>query len=161
MGIRYYAYPVAAKNIDEASQDPERFLSSDPLADAWGLEPIGPHAYATHVNPRPRMLYLDKCWSLMQRLTHQMGQPRPAYALVAGRVQPDGLGWLPHIATLTPDEVVHIADDLDAIADDELTTFCETLEECDADYLQDYFGQARTFTRELAQSGEGLVYMIG
>lgn len=161
MGIRYYAYPVAPQNIDEVSKNPERFLSSDPLADAWGLEPVGPNEYAMDVNPRPRMLYLDKCWSLMQRLTHQSTQPRPAYALVAGDVIPDGFGWRPHVAALTPAEVIQVADDLDALADDELAGFCESLEEDDADYLNYHFEQARSFTRELAQSGEGLVYTIG
>ena len=161
MGIRYYAYPVAPQNIDEASKNPEQFLSSDPLVDAWGLEPVGPNEYAMHVNPRPRMLYLDKCWSLMQRLTHQTAHPRPAYALVAGDVLPDGFGWHPYVAALTPAEVADIANDLEAIADDELASFCETLEEDDADYLKYHFEQAKAFTRELAQSGEGLVYTIG
>ena len=54
-----------------------------------------------------------------------------------------------------------VADDLEAIADAELAAFCEILEEDDTDYLKYHFEQARVFTRELAQSGEGLVYTIG
>lgn len=84
-----------------------------------------------------------------------------ARAIVAGNVEPDGFGWHPYIAALTPAEVVDVADDLEAIADAELAAFGEILEEDDTDYLKYHFEQARAFTRELAQSGEGLVYTIG
>ena len=39
MGIRYYAYAFSADLAQRAIDDPHSILSSDPLADAWGLEP--------------------------------------------------------------------------------------------------------------------------
>lgn len=39
MGIRYYAYAFDADRAQQAVDDPHSILSSDPLADAWGLEP--------------------------------------------------------------------------------------------------------------------------
>ena len=59
--------------------------------------------------------------------------PTHSAAIVAGNVEPDGFGWHPYIAALTPAEVVDVADDLEAIANAELAVFCEVLEEDDAD----------------------------
>lgn len=161
MGIRYYAYPVAASEVEAALANPEAFVGSDPLSDAWGLEPIGPNEYAMGVNPRPRMLYLDKCWRLMQRLTRQDFEPRPAHKLVEGDVTPTHMGWYPHFAALTPAEVALVAHDLDDIAHGRLDEFCAELDEDDVDYLKSHFAEARSFTRALATSGEGLAYTIG
>lgn len=161
MGIRYYAYPVAASDMDAALKHPEAFVGSDPLSDAWGLEPVGPNEYAMGVNPRPRMLYLDKCWGLLQTLTHPLENPRPAHKLVAGDVIPTGFGWYPHFAALGPADVSLVADDLDDIAQKRLDEFCADLNEDDADYLRFHFDAARTFTRALSENGEGLAYTIG
>lgn len=161
MGIRYYAYPVAASDIDAALANPEAFVGSDPLSDAWGLEEIEPNAYKMGVYERPRMLYLDKCWNLLKRLTRPDFKPRPAHKLVEGNVTSAGLGWYPYFGTLTPDDVALVADDLDAIAEGDLEAFCATLPEEDVDYLKEYFAEARTFTRALTEQGEGLAYTIG
>ncbi|WP_454130685.1 hypothetical protein [Microbacterium lacticum] len=47
MGIRYYAYAFDADRAQQAVDDPHSILSSDPLADAWGLEPHASVSVAT------------------------------------------------------------------------------------------------------------------
>ncbi|GAA1642199.1 DUF1877 domain-containing protein [Georgenia ruanii] len=158
MGIRYYAYPLAPDVVADAVDEPRSFLSDDPLADAWGLG-------------RPRradMLYLDKCWRQLQRLTHPPdGAPRPAHALFAGNVTHTSEGWMPWTAVLTPAAVDEVARDLalldasdvDALlapdgggtagADDERR------------YVNHFLHEAQTFTARLQPRGWGLVYLIG
>jgi len=71
MGIRYYAYAFDAGLAQQAVDDPHSILSSDPLADAWGMEPHASVSVATfeQVSPKSDMLYLDKAWSALQSLT--------------------------------------------------------------------------------------------
>lgn len=93
MGIRYYAYPLDPDLVGWAQADPRSFLSHDPLADAWELDGT----------PRPEMLYLDKCWSSLQRLTCPVpGMSRPAHALVRGAVTHTPTGWIPWCGVLAP-----------------------------------------------------------
>jgi len=70
MGIRYYAYAFDAYLTQQAVDDPHSILSSDPPADAWGLEPHASVSVATfeQVSPKRDMLYLDKAWSALQSL---------------------------------------------------------------------------------------------
>lgn len=110
---------------------------------------------------RPEMLYLDKCWRLLQQLTAQTG-PRPAQRLVAGRPNFDSdVGYTPHAAALTPAEIAEVADDLDALAEHGLDAYCATLSERDAGYVRPYLNDALSFTRLLADRGWGLAYLIG
>lgn len=37
MGIRYYAYAFENDQTERVVADPRRFISDDPLADAWGI----------------------------------------------------------------------------------------------------------------------------
>ncbi|WP_296136821.1 hypothetical protein [uncultured Tessaracoccus sp.] len=164
MGIRYYAYPVEPAMVEAARRDPWCVMSDDPLADAWGLEPIDEHHWAFTDRPKPEMLYLDKCWSILQRFSWpDGGEARPAYQLFQGQVTLvlTDRAWDPHLAVLDVATVAAIADDLDSVTPEELDAFCATLDEDDRDYFLEYFGQARTFARDIATRGLGLAYMIG
>jgi len=159
MGIRYYAYPVAPELTSLAATSPRDFISSDPLADAWGP-----------TNERPEMLYLDKCWRELQLVFEPDGDgdARPAYDLVDGEVTMTQSGWIPVVRYLTPDRVRQIADDLNVIDE------CEVMErlsghrshlmwdfEAEVRYTLDYMDDAAVFTQQLAKRGFGLAYMIG
>ncbi|GAA1533895.1 hypothetical protein HD600_001840 [Microbacterium ginsengiterrae] len=50
MGIRYYAYAFDADLAQQAVHDPRSIVSSDPLADAWGMEPHASVGIATFLH---------------------------------------------------------------------------------------------------------------
>lgn len=155
MGIRYYAYPVAAEDIENARADPRLYMASDPLADAWGPEEL-----------RPQMLYLDKCWSALQHLLgpHDAQPPRVSLMLVDGSVTHTYDGWIPWLSVLDPDQVSEVARDLVLVdADDVLAHFGtdETRSIDTADYVKQYLEEAQRFVTQLAHEGRGLIYMIG
>jgi len=157
MGIRYYAYPVEPELVDKARADPETFISADPLMDAWG---------PTH--ERPTMLYLDKCWSPLQRLTHPdpMADPRPAFRLFEGEVTPThgGLAWYAWFRVLGPDEVASIADDLVDIGDQEVEALVASYADPNPDdypYIRHHLTAAQEFTMQMAREGKAIIYMIG
>lgn len=158
MGIRYYAYPITRSDYPRALADPGRFLSWDPLMDAWGPAEL-----------RPEMLYLDKCWSYLQALFGPLpGElPRPAFHLVVGQVTHTSTGWISYKRALSPAEVEGIATDLaqfdEATIGRQLTgidMFDESSDEKVA-YVAQFLRNARDFTSRLAEDGRGLVYMIG
>ncbi len=157
MGIRYYAYPLHAADVPLAECDPRQFMSADPLADAWGLDPG---------RPKPRMLYLDKAWRPLQLLFAEAatGEDPPISAqLVAGRVWQSGQGWWePHIGVLPPEQVAAIARDIVRFGPVDQAT-AERIDRLgpSADYVNDYLLRAQEFTAEIAGDGLGLVYMIG
>lgn len=65
--------------------------------------------------PQAEMLYLDKAWSGLQRLTAPIDPevvPRPAYRMFEGEVTPDELGWISWVRAVMPDDVPTIAADL-------------------------------------------------
>lgn len=70
MGIRYYAYAFDPDLTEWALADPRSFLSADPLADAWGLEPGAAVSIATfrQTLPDSEMLYLDNLQAEVDRL---------------------------------------------------------------------------------------------
>lgn len=155
MGIRYYAYAFDAELTQQAIDDPYSILSSDPLADAWGLEPHAAVSVATFEQTVPHrdMLYLDKAWSRLQSLTRPRdGCTGAAYRMFEGNVEMHGLGWDPWVRTLRPDEIPAIRDDLAAISD---------TVEWDAKYVRSFLESARAFVDQLAADGRGMVYMIG
>ena len=98
MGIRYYAYAFDAALTEQAVADPDSILSSDPLADAWGLEP---HASVSatifeQVSPNRDMLYLDKAWSALQSLTRPVSDDPAAgasFRMFEGSVALHDMGW--------------------------------------------------------------------
>lgn len=159
MGIRYYAYPLRSESVALALEDPGAFMSRDPLADAWELDGI----------QRPEMLYLDKCWSLLQLLTRpEFGPPRTSYRLFEGEVTHTNRGWLPWIRVLTVEEVDAVARDLALLGErdvDELLDhrglYFREGRASERSYIIGYLGAAQEFTALMQMRGWGLVYLIG
>ncbi|MCU1579125.1 MAG: hypothetical protein JWP19_1329 [Rhodoglobus sp.] len=161
MGIRYYAYPVRASDIEFARANPRDFLAADPLADAWGPAEL-----------KPRMLYLDKCWGQLQEfLGPRPDRPeRVAYQLVEGQVTHTSEGWIPFTRVLDPAQVHEIADELSQIGEvDVLAARVRTfrrdgLVNDDPDelrYVMHYLNDAKSFVDALAEDDLGLIYTIG
>jgi hypothetical protein len=162
MGIRYYAYPVPPELGDLAKQSPRDFVGRDPLMDAWGPP-----------EERPRMLYLDKCWRELQSLfAPSESRVQPAYELVRGEVTHTPEGWIPFLRYLANEDLRTIAADLaDAEASEcfvmaGVEAFCRARPwaddvEAELHYVQAYLRDAARFTADVADRGEGLVYMIG
>ena len=72
MGIRHDAYAFDPDMYEEAKANPERFIGSDPLADAWGFEPGATGAIQPSFQqalPKEDFLYLDKAWQELQAIT--------------------------------------------------------------------------------------------
>ena len=161
MGIRYYAYPVRASDVELARANPRDFLADDPLADAWGP-----------VELKPRMLYLDKCWGQLQELLRP-GSGRPesvAYQLVEGEVTHTSEGWIPFTRVLDPAQVREIAEELSQIGEaDVLAARVRTFggdgfvndDPDELRYVMQYLNDAKSFVDALAKDNLGLVYMIG
>ena len=157
MGIRYYAYPIAAEDYETALEDPCPFHGSDPFADAWGSR-----------DARPEMLYLDKCWHELQQMfgPNSGASARPAFALVEGQVTHVEMGWIPYERALSPREVQEIASDIATVGDDDIRKFMaqrpsRSDDEQEFSYVQQFLGEAQHFVTRLANDGRGLVYMIG
>lgn len=100
MGIRYYAYAFDADLTERAVADPDTVMSDDPLADAWGF-PHGTNGGPALFEQIPRktdMLYLDKAWRELQRLTESGGPdggPRSAFRMFEGQVNWTGPCYRP------------------------------------------------------------------
>lgn len=158
MGIRYYAYPIAAEDYLAARENPCRFHGADPLADAWGLH-----------DQQPEMLYLDKCWRELQILLGSPvgDSPRPAAQLVQGQVTDTDMGWIPHEQALSPEEVGAIAADLATVGESDIRKALprfnrpDDSEDQEFEYVAQYLAEAKKFTAHLASQGYGLVYLIG
>jgi hypothetical protein len=171
MGIRYYAYAFDPDLTEWALADPRSFLSADPLADAWGLEPGAAVSIATfrQTLPNSEMLYLDKAWPYLQGLTASTHgeSPRPAHQLFEGHVRMTDGGWEPWVRALRPDQVDAVAHDMSTINVGEAATRFRELAshgrdpEEDVDYACHYLRRAQEFIGSLTAAGRGLVYMIG
>lgn len=170
MGIRYYAYAVDAALAEHSMADPRAFISSDPLADAWGLEPHTAISVATFEQRLPRrdLLYLDKAWSYLQLLTRPFPpqEPtRPSYRMFEGAVTPrrDGYGWDPWVRALRPGEMGPIACDLVELTNtpaELVHPYLGTQGE-HVDYVMQYLEAARSFVLDLVRDGRGMAYLIG
>ena len=165
MGIRYYAYAFDNHQTQAALTDPHTFISSDPLADAWGFEP---HARVARPSfeqsvPERDMLYLDKAWRPLQALTNSSEVRRPAYCMFEGDVamREGGWTWDPWIRVLTPSQVRHIELDLRGrTGDTARRQLEERVSDDDVDYAMHYLDRARRFVEDLAWNGRGMVYTI-
>ncbi len=173
MGIRYYAYAFDAELTRQAVDDPHSILSSDPLADAWGMEPHASVSVATfaQTSPKSDMLYLDKAWSALQSLTRPDvdGVAEPSsYRMFEGRVTMHDMGWDPWVRTILPKEVPSIRDHLCAIDESRVRGWARDWrrpfgadEEDEIRYVRDFLGRAQEFVTSLAANGRGMVYLIG
>lgn len=169
MGIRYYAYAFDQKLSDQAREDPCSLLSSDPLADAWGLEP---HAAVSHttfeqaVSERD-MLYLDKAWRELQFLTgsQEFGvTARPAFAMFEGPVTMHDLGWDAWVRPVFPEDLPGIERDLADIVRVEAERIhrsSATVDARDEAYVMHFLRRSHEFVAGLVADGRGMVYMIG
>jgi hypothetical protein len=173
MGIRYYAYAFDAHLAQQALDYPHSILSSDPLADAWGLKPHAAVTAATfeQVPPKRDMLYLDKAWSALQSLTRPPSDHAgvgASYRMFEGDVTMHGLGWEPWVRTILPEEVPSIRDDLREFDDSRVRAWAGTWrsrhgadDEDELRYVLDYLTRAQEFVESLASDGRGMVYLIG
>ncbi|MCK6068474.1 MULTISPECIES: DUF1877 family protein [Microbacterium] len=173
MGIRYYAYAFDTALAQQAVDDPHSILSSDPLADAWGLEPHASLSVATfeQVPPKRDMLYLDKAWSALQSLTRPApGDPAggSCHRMFEGHVTMHDLGRDPWVRTILPEEVPSIRDQLSAIDESRVRAWAGTWsshdgadDEDELRYVLDYLRRAQEFVESLAADGRGMVYLIG
>jgi hypothetical protein len=170
MGVRYYAYAFDAHDTEAAFAAPRAFISSDPLADAWGLEPHAWLSEATFVQAVPKrdMLYLDKAWRELQHLTRPErpgGPASPAYRMFEGHVTtaPDGYSWFPWTRALRPDEMAPIACDLDRLTPEVVRAGlrADRTDDGDVAYVLQYVEAARCFVAGLERDGRGMAYLIG
>ncbi|BCW49207.1 hypothetical protein J2Y41_000582 [Arthrobacter sp. 1088] len=170
MGIRYYAYAFDGDVTDQVLSDPLSVVPADPLADAWGLEPGAGTSHTTfeQVISERDMLYLDKAWRHLQVLTAPLSAgaaARTAFRMFEGSVTMHDEGWEPWVRALSPSEVLAIAQDLDEVSDGEVRLRLPVSSHLDGDlevdYAVGYLRRARTFARNLANEGRGMVYLIG
>lgn len=174
MGIRYYAYAFDSDQAGKALADPRTMIGPDPLADAFGLEP-GFVQGVTDLRqslPERNLLYLDKAWPYLQRLTAPRSSgsaARASYRMFEGHVThaDDGFTWQPWVRALPPHEVALIAPDLETIDDHDINAVLggslspgQSLES-EAAYAAAFLDRAKDFVRAAASDGRGFAYMIG
>lgn len=171
MGIRYYAYAYDAALTQRAIDNPRSILSSDPLADAWGMTPHVAVGYATfeQVSEERDMLYLDKAWRGLQELTEARdpgAPPRPAFRMFEGDVRHHSRGWDSWVRVIHPTDVPAILDDLESmcvspIEDGAVRPRYGAAPEDERAYVESYLHKARAFVAGLVSDGRGMVYTIG
>lgn len=173
MGIRYYAYAFDGDRAQLAVDSPKSICSSDPLADAWGLERHSTVSVVTgeQTSPKYDMLYLDKAWSALQDLTRPAPENPGAgasYRMFEGEVEMNDFGWDPWARTILPEEVPAIRDDLCSIDQARVQAWAHAWrgpyaarDEPDVRYVLDYLERAQEFVQSLVAVGRGMVYLIG
>lgn len=164
MGIRYYAYAFDADKTDQALADPAHFISADPLADAWGLEPGFSDAITNFEQavPEDEMLYLDKSWRVLQRLTKSDGPqtPRPSFRMFEGDVTQGPMGHLPWFRGISPDEVRAIDRDLQQVVMPPPDPNADEYETQDHAFIGRHLQRAKMFVKINAELGRGFAYTI-
>jgi len=174
MGIRYYAYAFDSDKTGKALADPLTVIGSDPLADACGLEPGFTQGVTDFRQSLPEhdLLYLDKAWPYLQRLTAPRSSgatARAAYRMFEGQVTyaDDGFTWRPWVRALPPHDVALIARDLETINDHDIKAGVSgsyssgQLLESELAYATAFLYRARSFVHAVASDGRGFAYMIG
>lgn len=169
MGIRYYAYAFDSRLRNQAQENPRSLISSDPLADAWGLVP---HAIVSHTTfeqavPARDMLYLDKAWRELQFLTGPRvpgGDVRPAFDMFRGQVTMHDMGWEAWVRPLFPEDLPEIERDLADLIRTEaerLPAGSATVDTQGETYTMHFLRRAHEFVAGLVADGRGMVYLIG
>jgi hypothetical protein len=155
MGIRYYAWPVPSDGVEAARLYPRAFMGRCRCL----------HKGCTAI---AESCYLDKAWSELQWLlgsnSHDAGTPRPAAALVAGRVTMTDEGWIPHIKLLTPAEVAEASRDLRGAMPGLVATLTRERthgDDEDDDYALSYLRVLHRFAAAQERAGNGMLYFIG
>ncbi|MDP5227093.1 MULTISPECIES: DUF1877 family protein [Arthrobacter] len=166
MGIRYYAYAFNADATEWILADPRRGMSADPLADAWGFEPgsAGGPASMEQTSSERDMLYLDKAWGGLQRLTGPEsggGIARPSHRMFEGQVVMHHDGWEACVRAVPPADVAAIAEDLRELLDEVAPDVDDETPSESLEYHLYYLRQAEKFVSALADEGRGFVYEIG
>lgn len=169
MGIRYYAYAFDHELSDRALSDPRSLISSDPLADAWGLEPHSAVGYTTFEQAVPErdLLYLDKAWRELQFMTGPRwpgAAARPSFAMFEGEVVMGDTGWDPWVRPLLPESIPVIERDLAALVDGDASRILRDLtgaENVECRHATQYLRRAHEFVTGLVRDNRGMVYMIG
>jgi hypothetical protein len=174
MGIRYYAYAFDSDQTGRALADPLTVIGSDPLADAYGLEP-GFRQGVTDFRqslPEREFLYLDKAWPYLQRLTapgSSGASARAAYRMFEGQVTyaDDSFTWHPWVRALPPHDVALIARDLETVNYHDIKASLSRpyssgqVPESEVAYTTAFLDKARGFVYAAASDGRGFAYMIG
>ncbi|MBG6189083.1 hypothetical protein IWX64_000003 [Arthrobacter sp. CAN_A212] len=173
MGIRYYAYAFDSGQTEKALADPFTVIGADPFADVLGLEEgftNGSTDFRPSV-PERDLLFLDKSWLCLQRLTAPSAsrdRARPAYRMFEGHVTylDQGMTWRPWLRALTPDEVAPIARDVEMLSDHDIEAsvgeyFSSQLLESEIAYVTEYLHRAKNFVQAVASEGRGFAYLIG
>lgn len=174
MGIRYYAYAFDRDQARKALADPRAVIGPDPLADAFGLEPgfIQGVTDLRQSLPERDLLYLDKAWPYLQRLTAPRSSgaaARASYRMFEGQVthSDDGFSWYPWVRALPPHEVALIARDLEAINHRDINSalggscsYGQSLES-EVAYAAAFLDRAKVFVSAAASDGRGFAYIIG
>ena len=161
MGIRYYASPVLAADVEIAQADPRAFMCCQRAAERQDA-----------LDYPPRSLYLDKCWRQLQDLLGPTGdQPaRPSFQLVEGQVTNTSRGWDSFRKVLSPEQVLDVARDLALIGEQEVLaarvrefggTGVINDDPDELRYVMQYLDDAKAFVAELAEENLGLIYTIG
>lgn len=166
MGIRYYAYAFDAHQTDAAVAHPRAFVSTDPFADARGMEAHVRVGVATmkQRSPERDMLYLDKAWSKIQRIARPRStdtHDRPALRPFDGDVAYTDMGWDPFVQAVTPEDVALAAPDVSDLLGEIESGGCTGIDEEDREYVLHYLRRASEFVADLAADGRGMVYLIG
>ncbi len=173
MGIRYYAYAFDADRTRQAIDDPRSILSSDPLADAWGLEPHATMSFTSfeQVPSERDMLFLDKAWAALQNVTLPSSKTDAAgscHRIFEGNVTTTEYGWEPWIRTILPTEVPAIHTDLARFDELRVRAWARgwnsphgTDDHDELRYVLDHLEKAKRFLEALTADGRGMVYMIG
>ena len=174
MGIRYYAYAFDSDQTGNALADPLTVIGSDPLADVLGLEPGFTQGFTDFRQSLPErdLLYLDKAWPYLQRVTasHSSGAgARAAYRMFEGWVTytDHGCTWRPWVRALPPHEVALISRDLETISDHDLEAdldrSCSSRQALESElaYAAPFLHRAKVFPHAVASEGRGFAYIIG
>lgn len=155
MGIRYYGFALAAKDVWAARADPHTYVhaaEAESLRRGWSDACV------------------DKAWSYLQHLfggrrwtLEDDPPPRPAYRLVAGNVQETGQGYLPYYGVLTPAEMREIAPDIASVTEADVRRHCAesvALSHADVRWIAHALDQATTFSHDVVRRGQGAIYAI-